>query len=184
MPRNRRGRLVRRTLQDVSIAYRNNDYVADLVFPIINGVSRIAKVPKGVRGAWFRDDAGVRAPGTPAPRGYNDVATSNLDPKNFAYSTNVPDEDFEVPPAGDAQEYASWILRRLVDAGWLEREQQADYTEFIILPDYAFTLLEALRTIQEQKPREYTGQLYAAHQLLTNQGDDFSPALALPQRRH
>jgi hypothetical protein len=41
--------------------------------------------------------------------------------------------------------------------------------------------LEALRTVQEQKPREYTGQLYAAHQLLTNQNDDFSPALALTQ---
>jgi len=82
---------------------------------------------------------------------------------------------------GDAQEYASWILRRLVEAGWLEREQQADYTEFIILPDYAFTLLEALRTIRDQKPREYAGQLYAAHQLLTNRGDDFSPALALTQ---
>jgi len=84
-------------------------------------------------------------------------------------------------PTGDVQEYASWILRRLVDAGWLEREQQVDYTEFIILPDYAFTLLEAFRSIQEQKPREYTGQLYAAHQLLTHESDDFSPALALTQ---
>jgi hypothetical protein len=84
-------------------------------------------------------------------------------------------------PGGDGQDYAGWILRRLVEAGWLEREQQADYTEFIVLPDYAFTLLEALRTIQQQKPREYTGQLYTAHQLLTNQGDDFSPSLALGQ---
>ncbi len=83
--------------------------------------------------------------------------------------------------ASEVQEYASWILRRLVEAGWLEREQQVDYTEFIILPDYAFTLLEAFRTIQEQKPREYTGQLYTAHQLLTNENDDFSPALALTQ---
>jgi hypothetical protein len=82
---------------------------------------------------------------------------------------------------GDMQEQASWFLRRLVEAGWLEREQQADYTEFVILPDYAFTLLEALRTIQQQKPREYTGQLYTAHQLLTHQGSDFSPALALTQ---
>jgi hypothetical protein len=41
--------------------------------------------------------------------------------------------------------------------------------------------LEALRTIQQQKPREYTGQLYAAHQLLTHQGENFSPALALTQ---
>jgi hypothetical protein len=85
------------------------------------------------------------------------------------------------PPTDDTQEYASWILRRLVDVGWLEREQQADYAEFIILPDYAFALLEAFRTIRDQKPREYTGQLYTAHQLLTNQSNDFSPALALTQ---
>lgn len=81
----------------------------------------------------------------------------------------------------DTVEYASWIVRRLDEAGWIEREQQADYTELIILPDYAFTLLEALRSIQQQKPREYTGQLYAAHQLLTHQSEDFSPALALTQ---
>jgi hypothetical protein len=90
------------------------------------------------------------------------------------------DTDDPLTP-GDVQEQASWFLRRLIEAGWLEREQQADYTEFIILPDYAFTLLEALRTIQQQKPREYTGQLYTAHQLITHQGEDFSPALALTQ---
>lgn len=86
----------------------------------------------------------------------------------------------EVRP-GDLPEYASFIVRRLADAGWIEREQQADYTEMIILPDYAFTLLEAFETIQQQKPREYTGQLYAAHQLVTQQGEDFAPALALTQ---
>ncbi len=91
-------------------------------------------------------------------------------------------EDPEAAPeGGDAKTYASWMLRRLLEAGWLEREQSSDYTEFIILPDYAFTLLEALRSIQEQRPREYTGQLYAAHQLLTSDNEDFAPALALTQ---
>ncbi len=90
-------------------------------------------------------------------------------------------EQADTPSGGSVQDYAGWLLRRLVEAGWLEREQQADYTEFIILPDYAFTLLEALRTIQQQKPREYTGQLYTAHQLITQQGDNFSPALAVTQ---
>ena len=62
-------------------------------------------------------------------------------------------DDVDDPlPGGDSQDYAGWILRRLVEAGWLEREQQADYTEFIVLPDYAFTLLEALRTIQQYQP--------------------------------
>jgi hypothetical protein len=96
----------------------------------------------------------------------------------------LSDTDEDLPDGaedGETHNYAGWILRRLIEAGWLEQEQQADYTEFIILPDYAFTLLEALRTVQEQKPREYTGQLYAAHQLLTTQNDDFSPALALTQ---
>jgi hypothetical protein len=78
-------------------------------------------------------------------------------------------------------EYASFILRRLAESGWLEREQHADYTEYIILPDYAFTLLEALRAIGQQKPREYTGQLYAAHQLLTSDNEEFSPALSVTQ---
>jgi hypothetical protein len=79
-------------------------------------------------------------------------------------------------------EYAGFILRRLAETGWVEREQHADYSETLLLPDYAFTLLEALRAIQDQKPREFTGQLYAAHQLLANsRNKDFSPALALTQ---
>jgi len=80
------------------------------------------------------------------------------------------------------QDTASFVLRRLAETGWIEREQHADYTETIILPDYAFTLLEAMRTIQEQKPREFTGQLYAAHQLMmSSRTKDFSAALAVTQ---
>src|SRR5512133_1059015 len=81
------------------------------------------------------------------------------------------------------QDYASYLLRRLAETGWIEREQHADYSETIILPDYAFTLLEAFRAIQEQKPREFAGQLYTAHQLLTSAttNKDFSPALAVTQ---
>lgn len=81
------------------------------------------------------------------------------------------------------QYYASYLIRRLADSGWIEREQHADYSETIILPDYAFTLLEALRSIQEQKPREFKGQLYAAHQLITSATThkDFSPTLAVSQ---
>jgi hypothetical protein len=79
--------------------------------------------------------------------------------------------------------YASYLIRRLAESGWIEREQHADYSETIILPDYAFTLLEALRSIQEQKPREFKGQLYAAHQLITSATThkDFSAALAVSQ---
>ena len=80
------------------------------------------------------------------------------------------------------QDTAGFVFRRLAETGWIEREQHADYSETIILPDYAFTLLEAIRTIQEQKPREFTGQLYAAHQLMmSSRTKDFSAALAVTQ---
>jgi len=81
------------------------------------------------------------------------------------------------------QDYASYLLRRLEEAGWIEREQHADYSETISLPDYAYTLLEAFRKIEEQKPHEFTGQIYTAHQLITaaETNKDFSPALAVTQ---
>jgi len=81
------------------------------------------------------------------------------------------------------QDYVSFLIRRLEETGWIEREQLADYSETITLPDYAFTLLEALRKIQEQKPHDFPGQLYAAHQLITaaDTNKDFSPALAVTQ---
>ncbi len=93
--------------------------------------------------------------------------------------------ELENPVGGQKSvpDYASYLLRRLADTGWIEREQHANYSETIILPDYAFTLLEAFRSIQEQKPREFTGQLYTAHQLITSAttNKDFSPSLAVTQ---
>lgn len=88
-----------------------------------------------------------------------------------------------IPRQKTEQDYAAYLLRRLAESGWVEREQHADYNESIILPDYAFALLEAFRTIQEQKPREFTGQLYTAHQLITaaSTSKDFAPALAVTQ---
>ena len=81
-----------------------------------------------------------------------------------------------------AQDYASYLIRRLEESGWIEREQHADYSETIALPDYAFTLLEAFRKIEEQKPHEFSGQIYTAHQLIkSSKNKDFSPALAVTQ---
>jgi Wadjet anti plasmid transformation system JetA-like protein len=97
-------------------------------------------------------------------------------------SLSKDDPDSTVNPKPEHTS-ASYLIRRLAESGWIEREQHADYSETIILPDYAFTLLEALRSIQEQKPREFKGQLYAAHQLITSATThkDFSPTLAVSQ---
>ena len=79
-----------------------------------------------------------------------------------------PDDSFEestgtVNGQKSIQDYASYMLRRLAETGWIEREQHADYTETIILPDYAFTLLEAFRTHPGTKAtRIYRAALYGS----------------------
>jgi len=97
-------------------------------------------------------------------------------------ATAESDSASTVSPRAE-QDYASFIVRRFEETGWIEREQHADYSETISLPDYAFTLLEAFRKIEEQKPHDFPGQLYAAHQLITaaDTNKDFSPALAVTQ---
>lgn len=84
--------IVRGALQDVSIRYRNASYVGDEVFPLINGVHKQAKVMKEKKGAWFRDEAEVRAPGSSAVVIEAGVGTENLDPVNYAAAAKVTDE--------------------------------------------------------------------------------------------
>lgn len=85
--------VVRQYLQDVSIAYKNSQYVADSLFPIIDGLNSKTKVGKLLKGPWFRDEAEPRAPGTAARVGEFKIGSTNLDPINYAFATSVPDEE-------------------------------------------------------------------------------------------
>jgi hypothetical protein len=109
-------------------------------------------------------------------------AEDEIDAEMAAQGEGAP-EGGSLTGQKSAQDYGAYLLRRLEITGWIEREQHTDYSEMITLPDYAFTLLEALRKIQEQKPQEFTGQLYTAHQLITasETNKDFHPALAVTQ---
>jgi hypothetical protein len=85
--------LVRGSLQNVSIAYRPQGFVADLIFPTISGLARQTKVPKYTKGPWFKDSAQPRAPKTSAKVISYDVATQDLDPINYAIAGQVSDEE-------------------------------------------------------------------------------------------
>ena len=108
---------------------------------------------------------------------------ANQAPVESGAGTQPQDTSVSITGQKSEGDYASYLIRRLEESGWIEREQHADYSETIALPDYAFTLLEALRKIEEQKPHEFTGQIYTAHQLITaaETNKDFSPALAITQ---
>jgi len=89
--------IVRGNLQNVSEMYRNEqeDYVADRVFPIIDGLSRKTKVPKYVKGPWYRDEAQPRGRGAAASLVEYNFGSQNLDPINYAAAAKIPWEDYE-----------------------------------------------------------------------------------------
>lgn len=103
-------------LANVSIAYRNMEYIADRVFPILDGADPKAKITKYQRGAWFRDEAAIRAPGTEARRGGYPITSVSIATKEYAFAKEVTDEDRRfvraqgapvLQPEIDAIEYAT-----------------------------------------------------------------------------
>lgn len=80
-------------LSNVSIQYRNRSYIGDRVYPIIDNVSPEAKIARYLKGAWFRDEAQIRAPGTRAARGGYPVDYLDVSAKEYAFAAEVTDED-------------------------------------------------------------------------------------------
>ncbi len=80
-------------LQNVSIAYRNGAYVGDRVFCLIDNAPPDAKIARYLKGAWFRDEADIRAPGTRAKRGGYPVDYIDVAAKEYAFAKEVTDED-------------------------------------------------------------------------------------------
>jgi hypothetical protein len=83
-------------LQNVSVQYRNPVYVADRVFRMIDNCPPEAKIARYLKGAWFRDEAGMRGPGGEARRGGYPVDFLDVIPKEYAFAKEVTDEDREV----------------------------------------------------------------------------------------
>jgi len=85
--------LVAGPLANVSVAYRNKSYIADKVFPILDNVDPKAKILRYLKGAWFRDEAQMRAPGTRAARGSFPADYLDINTKEYAFASEVTDED-------------------------------------------------------------------------------------------
>jgi hypothetical protein len=111
-----RGKVVGGPLANVSVQYRNQSYIGDRVFPIIDRVGSKDKIIKYSKGAWFRDEAGIRAPGDRARRGGFDTEYLSITPVQYAYAKEVTDEDVDAAkeqgapplnPVRDAIEFAT-----------------------------------------------------------------------------
>jgi len=88
-----RAQIIAGPLADVSIAYKNQSYVGDMVFPIKDNVAYQAKITKYFKGDWFRDEAKLRAPGTEAARGNYGLTTESISTDQYAFGKEVAAED-------------------------------------------------------------------------------------------
>lgn len=80
-------------LQNVSVQYRNKGYIGDRVFPIIDTANPKAKITKYLKGAWFRNEAALRAAGARAKRGSFPTTEVSLSTKEYAFAKEITDED-------------------------------------------------------------------------------------------
>lgn len=90
---NSRDLIIAGPLANVSIAYKNQQYIADKIFPVLNNVSPKAKIARYLKGAWFRDEAGIRGPGGMANRGGYPIDYLSVSTVEYAFAKEVTDED-------------------------------------------------------------------------------------------
>ena len=109
--KNSKSIVTRGILQNVSQKYKNMEYVADQLFPIIDGVSRKTQVTKYHKGPWFADSAEPRGPGASAVMLEYGFSLQNLTPVNYAAGAKVTDEERR-----DAEESNSAAIQPDMDA--------------------------------------------------------------------
>jgi hypothetical protein len=71
-----------------------------------------------------------------------------------------------VDEADRIQARSGAVLRALVRYGWLRIETQSDFTQYYILPDYAFRLLETMERIAANEPIPLRGLIYSIYSML------------------
>lgn len=102
-------------LSNISIAYRNTEYIGDMIFPVVPVEKRSDVYFTFDKGAFFRDRVQVRAPGTRAQRASYDISTASYVALNYALAKEVPDEvrenaDNPLRPDREATEFVTDAL--------------------------------------------------------------------------
>ncbi len=77
------------------------------------------------------------------------------------------EDDFET--YSDSRSKASGFVRKLKEYGWIEYEQNSNRTVFIIMPNYAVTLLQSFEEISRDREMEYQGEISAIYSMLSNE---------------
>jgi len=104
-------------LSQISVAYRNGVYIAEQVFPRVGVTKKSDYYFVFDKGAWFRDEVAVRAPGTRAARVDYTISTASYVCVTYAIAKAIPDEvrenaDQPLRPDVEATEFVTDALLR------------------------------------------------------------------------
>lgn len=107
-------------MTEISIAYRNRNYIAPQVFPIVPVEKKSDYYFVFGRGDWFRDDVEVRAPGARARRVDYTLSSASYVCITYALSKGVTDEEREnadapLRPDTQASEFVTDMLQRAME---------------------------------------------------------------------
>jgi hypothetical protein len=82
-------------MQNISVLYRNNAYIADLIAPLVTVLKQSDLYYIFDKADTFRNNAEYRASGTASTRQGFSVSTDSYNCKEIAISTALSDEDFK-----------------------------------------------------------------------------------------
>ncbi len=99
-------------LTNISIAYKNDVYIAEQVFPVVTVQKKSDFYFVFDKSSWFRNRSGMRAPGTRAPRADYGISTASYVCVNDALAKPIPDEvrdnaDAPLQPDIEATEFVT-----------------------------------------------------------------------------
>jgi hypothetical protein len=110
-------------LTNISVAYSNNAYVADQVFPLVPVQQQAGIVPKYNQSYWFRDSAQLRAPGEASRRGgFKIDKTDKYYCPRYSWGFELPDEVRDTASVDGAFNLDSDATRFVTEKGYLRRE--------------------------------------------------------------
>lgn len=85
---------------------------------------------------------------------------------------DIEDED-DAPKEKNLSSMAYFLLRRLEDCGWIEREYaQNTFEEYVMVYDYSIKLLNTLYDIIDITPKEYNSYVYSTYSLLKTANEE------------
>jgi hypothetical protein len=112
-------------LTNISIGYKNANYIADEIFPIVPVMKKSDIIPQKLLGESFRNSAQLRAPGTKSARGgYGIKQSDTYICQEYAWAEEIADEE-----------------RDNADSPWnLDQEATFEVTEKLMLArEYQFS---------------------------------------------